>query len=48
MATRLNPYISFKDNARQALEFYRSVFGGELAVMTFGEMGIPTPRRPTM
>jgi PhnB protein len=30
MATRLNPYISFKDNARQALEFYRGVFGGEV------------------
>jgi PhnB protein len=41
MASRLNPYISFKDNAREALEFYRSVFGGELAVMTFGEMGNP-------
>jgi PhnB protein len=41
MTSRLNPYISFKDNARQALEFYRSVFGGELSVMTFGEMGMP-------
>ena len=41
MASRLNPYLSFKDNARQALEFYRSVFGGNLAVMTFGEMGMP-------
>ena len=41
MTSRLNPYISFKDNARQALEFYRSVFGGSLSVMTFGEMGMP-------
>ena len=41
MATRLNPYISFKDNARQALDFYRGVFGGTLAVSTFGEMGMP-------
>ena len=40
MPSRLNPYISFKDNARQALEFYRSVFGGNLSVMTFGEMGM--------
>ncbi len=40
MTSRLNPYISFKDNARQALEFYRSVFGGNLSVMTFGEMGM--------
>ncbi|MEZ7236831.1 VOC family protein [Rhodococcus sp. GXMU-t2271] len=38
MTTRLNPYISFRDNARQAMEFYRSVFGGELNVSTFAEM----------
>ena len=41
MPSRLNPYISFKDNARQALDFYRNVFGGNLSVMTFGEMGMP-------
>ena len=35
MATRLNPYISFKDNAREAMEFYESVFGGHLALSTF-------------
>lgn len=35
--TILNPYLSFKDNAREALEFYRSVFGGELVISTFGE-----------
>ena len=39
MASRLNPYISFKDNARQALEFYREVFGGDLNLNTFGELG---------
>jgi len=37
MPTQLNPYISFKDNAREAMEFYRSVFGGELAMNTFEE-----------
>jgi len=41
MATRLNPYISFKDNARQALEFYAEVFGGESRISTFGEFGSP-------
>jgi PhnB protein len=35
--TRLNPYISFKDNAREAMEFYKSVFGGELVMNTFKE-----------
>jgi PhnB protein len=39
MASRLNPYISFKDSARDAMEFYKSVFGGELTVSTFGEYG---------
>ena len=39
MSSRLNPYISFGDNARQALEFYRDVFGGELNLSTFGEYG---------
>lgn len=37
MVTRLNPYLSFRDNARQAMEFYTSVFGGELTMSTFGE-----------
>ena len=35
MATRLNPYISFRDNAREALAFYHDVFGGELTMSTF-------------
>ena len=38
MVTRLNPYLSFRDNAREAIEFYHSVFGGELTISTFGEM----------
>jgi PhnB protein len=36
---RLNPYIGFLDNAREAMEFYQSVFGGELDVNTFGQFG---------
>jgi PhnB protein len=39
VTSRLNPYISFSDDARQALEFYREVFGGELSLNTFGEAG---------
>ena len=39
MSSRLNPYIGFKDNAREAMEFYKTVFGGELVVSTFGEFG---------
>ncbi|HKS02335.1 MAG TPA: VOC family protein, partial [Arthrobacter sp.] len=37
MSTLLNPYISFRDTARDALTFYQSVFGGDLALSTFGE-----------
>jgi PhnB protein len=37
MQTRLNPYLNFKDNARQAMEFYHTVFGGKLTMNTFKE-----------
>lgn len=37
MPTILNPYISFRDNAREALNFYQQVFGGELTLSTFGD-----------
>jgi PhnB protein len=32
----LNPYLSFKNDARSAMEFYQSVFGGDLDISTFG------------
>jgi PhnB protein len=35
MQSRLNPYLSFKNDARDAMEFYKAVFGGDLTVMTF-------------
>ena len=38
MTTRLNPYLSFRDDARKAMEFYHSVFGGELTLSTFEEL----------
>lgn len=37
MATQLNPYLSFRDNTREAMTFYQSVFGGDLDLSTFGE-----------
>ena len=43
MASRLNPYISFADNARQAMDFYKGVFGGTLTSSTFGEYGTEGP-----
>ena len=35
MPTKLNPYLNFRDNTREAMEFYRSVFGGKLDMNTF-------------
>jgi PhnB protein len=37
VASRLNPYISFAGNAREAMEFYARVFGGSLTLNTYGE-----------
>lgn len=42
MASRLNPYLAFGGNAREAMEFYRNALGGELRINTFGEYGDPS------
>ena len=38
MASKLNPYLSFRDSASAAMDFYQSVFGGELTKNTFAEL----------
>jgi len=43
MTSRLNPYISFTGNCREAMEFYKTVFGGALRLNTFGDFGNPDP-----
>jgi PhnB protein len=40
MTSRLNPYLTFQGNAREAMEFYRDVLGGELTISTYGEGGM--------
>jgi PhnB protein len=40
MASLLNPYLNFNGTARQAMEFYRDVFGGDLTLSTFAELGM--------
>jgi PhnB protein len=35
----LNPYLNFKNNTREAMEFYHGVFGGKLDINTFKEFG---------
>lgn len=39
MKTKLNPYLGFKDNTRDAMEFYKTIFGGTLELHTFDEYG---------
>ena len=39
MASQLNPYLNFNGNARPAMEFYQNVFGGNLNLNTFADLG---------
>ncbi len=48
MATLMNPYLNFPGTAREAMEHYRSVLGGDLTVMTFADAGaedVPDPSK---
>lgn len=40
---RLEPYLFFKGNCREAMEFYKNVFGGELTIQTMGEVPMDMP-----
>ncbi|MCC3291745.1 MULTISPECIES: VOC family protein [unclassified Arthrobacter] len=40
MSTLMNPYLSFRDNAAEAMAFYQDVFGGTLESSTFGDMNM--------
>lgn len=43
----VNPYLNFDGNAEEAFQFYKSVFGGELAVLVrFSDMGGGPPGTP--
>jgi PhnB protein len=39
MTIAVTPHLNFHGTAREALEFYRTVFGGELSVITYADMG---------
>jgi len=43
---RLEPYIFFQGNAKEAMEFYKSVFGGELTMQTISELPKDVPTMP--
>jgi PhnB protein len=34
----LNVYLFFKGNCREAMEFYKNIFGGELTIQTYGDV----------
>jgi PhnB protein len=36
MAT-MNPYLTFNGNCKEAMNFYKEIFGRELSMMTAGE-----------
>lgn len=39
----LNPYIACDGDAREMMEFYHQVFGGELNMQTYGQSPMPEP-----
>lgn len=39
MSAQTLPYLNFTNNGTQALSFYQSIFGGELTLVTFSQMG---------
>lgn len=41
MSIRTTTHLNFRGNARAALEFYQSVFGGHAVVATYGDLGMP-------
>ncbi|KTR82623.1 VOC family protein [Leucobacter chromiiresistens] len=41
MTIQTTAHLNFRGDARAALEFYRSVFGGDLRVSTYGDLGMP-------
>ena len=51
MSNEISPYLSFRNDAREAMEFYHSVFGGDLGISTFAEYQVsddPTEQEKIM
>lgn len=41
MTLTTTTHLNFRGTARQALDFYQSVFGGEVTAATYGQFGMP-------
>ena len=45
---KLNPYLTFKGNCREAMSFYKDCIGGELTLMVVGETPVAQQMPPEM
>ncbi|MCT1368088.1 VOC family protein [uncultured Kocuria sp.] len=45
MSLQLNPYLTFTDDARAALNFYHETLGGDLTVSTFADFQAPVDEK---
>jgi PhnB protein len=43
MSITVTPHLNFRGDAREALEFYRAAFGGELAIVSYADLGNADP-----
>ncbi|MDP5276715.1 VOC family protein [Chengkuizengella axinellae] len=44
MKFQATPYLTFNGNAKEALQYYKDIFDGEISdIQTFGEADFPTP-----
>ena len=43
MTINVTPHLNFRGDARDALEFYQTVFGGELTIASYADMGNTDP-----
>ncbi len=41
MSIATTTHLNFRGDARAALEFYQSVFGGHIVIATYGDFGMP-------
>lgn len=41
MSIKTTTHLNFRGDARAALEFYQSVFGGQITIATYGDFGMP-------
>ena len=49
MRITLTPYVAFPGNAAEAMHFYQGIFGGQLDILTFGQLKVPDmPAEGTM